>query len=82
MGVSGTCRCTAPQRFCLLAADACLCLLLQLGGQWASGRPFLNAEAKQTDTPWDAGLALPLVALDVSELKVGLPCPGWPGLAI
>jgi hypothetical protein len=52
---------------------------LQVGGHWASGRPFLSAAAKQTDTPWDAGLALPLVVLDVSELKVGRALlPGLP----
>jgi hypothetical protein len=42
-----------------------------VGGHWSSERPFLSAAAKQTDTPWDAGLALALVVLDVLDLKVG-----------
>lgn len=70
-------HCTATPASCLATCppawllSACGCWYVQLGGQWASGRPFLHAKAKQTDTPWDAGLALPLVALDVSDLKVG-----------
>lgn len=44
---------------------------LQVGGYWSSGLPFLDAEPKTTKQPWDAGLQLPLLMLDITQLQVG-----------
>lgn len=45
----------------------------QVAGYWSSGHPFLDARLKDTRRPWDAGLQLPLMVLDVSALKAR-PC--------
>lgn len=44
----------------------------KVGGYWASGAPFLDAGAKATPAPWDAGLQLPLMQFDVSAAKAFL----------
>jgi hypothetical protein len=52
----------------------------QVGGYWSNGKPYLDVSAKATPAPWDAGLQLPLMHLDVSAAKahlLGLPEAVW-----
>lgn len=44
----------------------------QVGGYWSSGLPFLDASYKATRTPWEAGLQLPLMMLNITDLQVWL----------
>jgi hypothetical protein len=57
-----------------------LLLLLQIAGYWSSGLPFLDAELKGTKRPWEAGLQLPLLMLNISKLQAAvaaLPKEAW-----
>lgn len=45
-------------------------LLLQVGGYWSSGLPFLDISYKLTKRPWEAGLQLPLMMLNITDLQV------------
>jgi hypothetical protein len=42
----------------------------QVGGYWSSGLPFLDASYKATRRPWEAGLQLPLIMLNITDLQV------------
>lgn len=58
-------------RCAVLCAVLC-CVFLQVGGYWSSGLPYLDASYKATKRPWEAGLQLPLVMLNISDLQVRL----------
>ena len=45
-------------------------LLPQIGGYWSSGLPYLDASYKATKRPWEAGLQLPLMMLNITDLQV------------
>lgn len=50
----------------------CVCFptTAQVGGYWSSGLPYLDASLKATSRPWEAGLQLPLLMLNISKLQV------------
>ncbi|WIA23830.1 hypothetical protein OEZ85_013493 [Tetradesmus obliquus] len=52
----------------------------KIGGYWSSGLPFLDADTKGTSKPWEAGLQLPLLMLNISKLQAAvasLPAEAW-----
>lgn len=53
-----------------------LLLLCQIGGYWSSGLPYLDASYKSTKRPWEAGLQLPLMMLNITDLQVRSECWG------
>lgn len=72
-GAHNACQCyheTAYSNGKLHNAPASL-VLLQIGGYWSSGLPYLDASFKTTKRPWEAGLQLPLMMLNISEVQVG-----------
>jgi len=50
-------------------------VVVQVGGYWSSGLPYLDVSFKGTKRPWEAGLQLPLLSLNISDLQVWLN--GW-----
>lgn len=52
----------------------------QVGGYWSTGRPYLDLNVKSGPSSWEAGIQLPLLHTDVSELKV-CEVQAWPRLA-
>lgn len=54
--------------------------MMQIGGYWSSGLPYLDASIKGTSKPWEAGLQLPLLMLNISKLQTAvanLPVEAW-----
>jgi hypothetical protein len=52
------------------SAAAAAAAVTQIGGYWSSGLPYLDASYKATRRPWEAGLQLPLMMLNISDLQV------------
>lgn len=65
------CRREVSQKHCAhVRTRGCASLPTQVGGYWSSGLPYLDATIKGTKKPWEAGLQLPLLMLNISDLQV------------
>eukprot|EP00775_Hariotina_reticulata_P005663 gene5663-5900_t len=71
---------SAPICFSLWAGLTDLGYPPVVGGYWSSGLPYLDTSIKGTKRPWEAGLQLPLINLNISSLQAAvaaLPEEAW-----